>query len=183
MIVIFTTIMKVFIHRILVLLFAGAALIAIVNSCSNILPCNTQRVRNVEFTFVYMVKKKPVDVTVKMIRIEGEKSISDSFVYNTTVHNGGLPLSMLKDSTIYFLGHDSVLYDTILFHTKRELSVESSDCGFNYSFIILNGSYTRNMIDSIIVLNKTVSVDVENNIKFVVRDTTRTKYLPLKIFN
>ena len=182
MIVIFTTIMKVFFNRILILLFAFAAIMAVVNSCSNIMPCNTQRVRNVEFSFAKISNKTIVGVSIDSVKIKGRNAVNDSVLYDTTLSNGGLALSMHSDTTTYFLGIKSVYFDTIMFHVKRELSVETSDCGFNYSFTILDGSYTQNLIDSVIVLNRTVSVDIQNNIQIVVRDTAHFRHLPVKFF-
>jgi hypothetical protein len=200
MIAIFTAIMKAFFNHILILMFAFAAIMAIVNSCSNIMPCNTQRVRNVEFSFVHFKNKMYADTSVARTRILGLHALNDSLLYDTTIQKGGLPLSMILDSTVYLLGIDSInastdsatrakkpiipiIYDTITFHVKKVLSMETPECGFNYTFEITHGSYTQNLIDSIIILNKNVSAIVDLNLKLVFRNAKPYfRKLPLKYF-
>jgi hypothetical protein len=96
---------------------------------------------------------------------------TDSIFYDSLAASKiSLSLSQLADSSIFILQTDSISKDTVTFKYHRELQMVSSECGFNTAYSSLTISkYTTNRIDTIIVLSKVVSSDVDKNFKLVMK--------------
>lgn len=85
----------------------------------------------------------------------GAKNISSFFVR----------LSPKTDSCLYLLQPDSSInsLDTIHFYYGRQLKFLSNACGYTYFFTIDSVHFTQHNIDTIRIVNRDVTTDVNTN--------------------
>jgi hypothetical protein len=161
----------------------------VVASCDDTSNCNSTRNRSVRAFFKKIDKKNLlVDTLVSRVTVIG----SNNYVFynQNTTSNISLNLNILSnDTSIYYIKTDSassIITDTLILVMDRELAMVSSLCGFNYSYTISKGSYTSYIIDSIIVENKKVNVEISSNLIFIIKDSlsksTTLKAPTLKTF-
>ena len=130
--------------------------------------------RSVKLKFGKVSGKTYADTTINTLNIIIEKGsgLTDT-AYG--VSKFSLPLDESKDTTKFILVTDSlknVKYrnkhtDTLTFVAKRDLELISADCGFNTRFTNIQGIYTKNHIDTVLINNKNISSDL-NSLNFTI---------------
>lgn len=98
------------------------------------------------------------------------------YLMNLRNNNGfSMPLSTQEDSTVLLFQSDSTqitftTVDTICYYYTRSLKFISLACGYQYNFDLKRVTYTKNVLDSVIVANSLVDADVKNkHIQFILK--------------
>lgn len=158
----------------LIPLFIALCFGFLIISCKSSTDCQLTENRTVKMVFTEIFNKSLIDSTVDEIYI---KNLNDTVFYNWQLGSKvSLPLSQLADTSLFIISTDSINYDTIIFHYHRNLTMVSSDCGFNTAFSSLQlKKYTLLKIDTIITLQTAVSADVDQNYKIVLKPDTLKK--------
>ena len=140
-------------------------------SCEDTSNCNATRNRSVRVFFMkYNNKKVLIDTTLQYINVIGN---NNKYYTANNTSNASFYLNVFSDTTIYYIKADSsityAIADTIRIFVSKELEMVSSACGFNYAYTILSGRYTSYLIDTVIVKDKKVNVDIEKNLTIVLK--------------
>ena len=93
--------------------------------------------------------------------------------FNDTIFQSGdnryiatLPLSISEDSTVFAFYTNSGDLDTVIFHHSMQLTLLDEACGYVPQFELLKCHYTSNALDSIAIIFRDVTTDIESdNIK------------------
>ena len=89
---------------------------------------------------------------------------SDSLYKDATENNLLLPLDP-GSSTSVFVIVNGLVEDTLRVNYNSRYNFVSKGCGYNYLYTIESVSYTKNRIDTILIINKTVTPDDEENLR------------------
>lgn len=109
-------------------------------------------------------------ITLDSVEIGGVGAPGDSLLMNASQRysNLYLPLRFEHDNTAFFIRYVSEelnypwLVDTISFHYTSEPIFVSADCGAMYRYFVTRMTYTRNLIDSVALLDSLITnVDQE----------------------
>ena len=95
---------------------------------------------------------------------------NDSLLYEKTITKSlELPLRLNKDTTIYVFGFskagDTTVNDTVTFIHRNNEHFISEICGCAMYHVIEEVYFTRRHIDSISVQNKTITNEIQENIR------------------
>ena len=144
-------------------------------SCSDSSDCFYVSNRKVRLTFVTTSGSTIKDTTVNKFRIITSDSLP---LYDTASGQQiGLPLSQVADTSSFYIAFDSIATDTLTFFYKRNLELISPECGFNTRFNLEHFKFTKNNINSVMLIDSYVDKDIEYgvNYKIVIRKRTDFK--------
>jgi hypothetical protein len=145
-------------------IFIASVIAVMFGSCDSLTDCQLTANRQVKLGFFNKHRK---DSTVTKVYIYNLDSID--FYKEVGGSKFSLTLSPKHDTSTFIFKTDSLnspVSDTLIFYYKRELTLVSSDCGFNMSYIMNDTNpvdFTRAKIDTILDLNKSISADVDIN--------------------
>ena len=119
--------------------------------------CDESLRNDAGFGFYTLQENEETDTTLPPLSVYA-KNRPDSLLYDSAVsrRNVRLPLNPGKDFTHYVFVIDS-MNDTIQINYTRELNLVSQACGFITDFNIKQVSTSHHHFDSIVVINKTIT--------------------------
>lgn len=144
-------------------------------SCSDSSDCFYVSNRKVRLTFVTTSGSTIKDTTINRFSIVTSYSVP---LYDTASGQQiGLPLSQVADTSSFYIAFDSIATDTLTFFYKRNLELISPECGFNTRFNLEHLKFTKNNINSVMLIDSYVDKDIEYgvNYKIVIRKRTDFK--------
>ena len=138
--------------------------IVLIISCQTNNQCDTATESLVKVNF-YVVDSVELAVTVSNISVYGLGN-SDSLLYenDTTRSSVLLPLSPNSETTEFVFEFENIT-ENIKFTYTTSTYLESMDCGFITNYEIESVGYSKNIIDTIIIINGSVTTDNEEHIK------------------
>jgi hypothetical protein len=89
-----------------------------------------------------------------------------NFIYKNShnIKKAEFPLNV-QDTVSRFVVRINDVYDTMVYKYSSNIHLISKDCGYTYYFTLDSISYTKNNIDSVSVVKKTVTTLNEENIR------------------
>jgi hypothetical protein len=158
--------------NILIISIISSITIYLLSTCTN--TCNSEPTegRKVRLGFFKTKGNDIVDTTINSVFVYNR---IDSFFYNAQKTSQiNLELDQNNDSSIFYFKTDSVdsyTIDTLTFSYKRKIQLISSECGFNTIFdsLKLKNNYTRNIIDTIILVKPDINAEVKINYKIILK--------------
>ena len=161
-----------------ILIIIGVCVLTGVTSCAEDDDCsgNARHMLTANFMTVITTDSATWEVPVKLDTLTVYANRTDSIIINdmTEVESISLPLrTNLEETTMVFSytfhEGDSLpqFYDkdTITFRHHNTPYFLTMDCNFAVKQVLTDISYTTNMLDSIVIVNPTASIDGTENIK------------------
>ena len=108
--------------------------------------------------------EQEVDVFVNKFTLQGEGIDSLLYDSNYSVTKFSFPMDMNALSSTMILQADS-LVDTLIINYAVVPVLVSYECGFTNTFEMSGVIYTRNLIDSVFLINNLANLDNEENLK------------------
>ncbi len=103
-------------------------------------------------------------VSIDSLTVYGLSVNSDSLYKNATESSLSLPLFAGSDQSVFII-INGLSYDTIRINYTSRYNFVSKGCGYNYLHTIESVSFTRNKIDTILIINDSVTPSDEENLR------------------
>ena len=137
--------------------------------------CDQSLQNDAGFGFYTFEDGAETEAAISTLSAYGEAR-SDSLLYDSSANrrNVRLPLDPTKDFS-HFIFVIGPFNDTVKIHYSRELNLVSQACGFITDFVIKEAATTHHIIDSIVVSNKKITQNEDEEhfkIYFPPPDTT-----------
>lgn len=104
------------------------------------------------------------NVSIDSLTVFGLGVLNDSLYQDATEENLLLPLYPGSDHSIFVI-LNGLVSDTITINYSSSYNFVSKGCGYNYLHTIESVSFTRNRIDTILIINNSVTPDDEENLR------------------
>lgn len=108
---------------------------------------------------------------ISLFRVVNEDSVFQFMGVESNI--GGFYLNAAKDSIQYLFTPDTSLvnvFDTLTLHYTPLLHFISNNCGYNYYFNINEVQSTKRFVDSIFIVNNSVTNDINTrNLKLILK--------------
>ncbi len=161
--------MKLVIARVFTAIFVFGLLILTYRCTESTSECNLTSNRSLKVNFVTYTRNRLADTLVKFNQIV---TASQYTLYDTAVAKQiTLPLSQLSDTSEFYFLFDSVFTDTLQVFVQRNVEMVSPECGFNTFFVIDSVRCTKNKVEQVIVVDKTVGqrLNTDRNLNIVIK--------------
>jgi len=136
----------------------------ILSSCQTNKECDISTESLLKANFYIMDGEEEQAVFVDPISVYG-LGREDSLLYeNDSISSVFLPLSPVSE-TLGFVFAIATYKDTISFTYETKTYLESIECGFISNYSIDSIKYTQNVIDTIILIKKGVTIEDEDHVK------------------
>ena len=139
-------------------------LLIILSSCQTNQECDISTESLVKTNFYIMDADGEQAVMVQNISIYGIGREDSLFYEHDTTSYVLLPLSPVSERLEFVFAIDTYK-DTILFEYETKTYLESIACGFISNFSIDSIKYTQNVIDTIVLIKKEVTIEDEDHVK------------------
>lgn len=103
-------------------------------------------------------------ITVDSITVFGLGMESDSLYKNESLESLSLPLNPGSDRSVFVI-INGLKYDTITINYSSRHNFISKGCGYNYLHQIESVEFTRNKIDTILIISNSVTPSDEENLR------------------
>ncbi len=143
--------------------------VVILLACNNVEDCNYLKNRSIVLNFMVPSGKSYKDTLINdiVIKTSQGKTIYDTASNLSTnsivVKQVTLPLSQNTDTSVFYFVFGNKAIDTISFFVERSLELISTSCGFNTRFALDSIKSTKNIIQSIQIIDYNIGEDKEHD--------------------